>query len=151
MATYNLRFNSLPDTPLFVAALILTDMIAYYIFFQEIGTVRRQAETKRQLADYQMQYQKIVHRMESVRRLRHDLRHHLNVLGAMNAQGQTEELAEYLQQYGKVYEELEKLQFCGDPAVDSVLSYYLAQAREEDIPVETGYKCGAATGLRTWT
>lgn len=146
-ATYNPYFDSLPDTPLFVAALILTDMIAYYIFFQEIGTVRRQAETERQLADYQIQYQEIVHRMEGVRRLRHDLRHHLNVLGAMNAQGRTEELTEYLQQYGKVYEELEKQQFCGDPAVDSVLSYYLAQAKEEDIPVECQIQMWGCSGI----
>ena len=136
VATYNPRFDSLPDTPLFVAALILTDMIAYYIFFQEIGAVRQRAETERQLLDYQMQYQEIVNRMENVRRLRHDLRHHLNVLGALNAQGRTKELAEYLEQYGKVYEDLEKQQFCGDPAVDSVLSYYLAQAKEESIPVD---------------
>ena len=45
IATYNPHFESLPDTPLFVMALLVTDMIAYYIFFQEIGAVRRQAET----------------------------------------------------------------------------------------------------------
>ena len=35
-ATYNPRFDLLPDTPLFVISLVITDMIAYFIFFQEI-------------------------------------------------------------------------------------------------------------------
>ena len=132
-ATYDPRFELIPEVPLFVAALILTDVIAYYIFFQEIGVVLRQAETSRQLAAYQLQYHTIVSRMEGVRRLRHDLRHHLNVIGALNAQGKTEELTAYLQEYGKVYEQLERHQYCGDPTVDSVLGYYLAQAGEENI------------------
>lgn len=64
------------------------------------------------------------------------MRHHLNALGALNAQGKQEEITEYLKQYGTVYDRLEEQSFSGDPAVDSVLEYYLAQAREEDIPVK---------------
>ena len=136
VATYNPHFDSLPDTPLFVAVLILTDMIAYYIFFQEIGVVRRQAETERQLLDYQMQYREIVNRMENVRQLRHDLRHHLNMLGTLNAQGRTEDIAEYLKEYNRVYEQLERQNFSGDPAIDSVLGYYLARTSEEHIRMD---------------
>ncbi len=36
-AIYNPRFELTPEVPLFVAALIITDMIAYILFFQEIG------------------------------------------------------------------------------------------------------------------
>ncbi len=136
VAIYNPRYEIKPEVPLFVVALIATDMVAYYIFFQEIGAVRRQAETARQLSDYQMQYQQIVSRMETVRRLRHDVRHHLNTLGALNAQGRTEDITEYLRQYGKVFEQLEDGYICGDPAVDSVLGYYRAQAAEEGAGLE---------------
>ena len=136
IAIYDPRFEIIPEVPLFVAVLIVTDMTTYYIYFQEAGAVRQQMETARQLAEYQVQYQRIVSRMEGVRRLRHDVRHHLNTLGALNAQGKTEEIAAYLKQYGRAYERLEQHKFCGDPAVDSVLGYYLAQAGEENIPMD---------------
>ncbi|MCI8632121.1 MAG: GHKL domain-containing protein [Lachnospiraceae bacterium] len=136
LATYNPHYESMPDTPLFVTALVVTNMAAYFIFFREIGTVRKQAETARELAVWQTQYQHLIRRMEEARRLRHDLRHHLNTLGALNAQGRQEEIADYLKQYGTVYDRLEEQKFSGDPVVDSVLEYYLAQAGEEGIPVK---------------
>ena len=136
VATYNPHFDLLPDTPLFVISMVITDMIAYFIFFQEVGTVRKQAETARELAIWQTQYQQLSQRMEESRRLRHDLRHHLNTLGALNAQGKQEEITDYLKQYGAVYDQLEEQRFSGDPVVDSVLEYYLTQAGEEGIPVQ---------------
>ena len=42
----------------------------------------------------------------------------------------------YLKEYSKVYEQLEQQNFCGDPAVDSVLGYYLALAGEEHISID---------------
>ena len=83
-----------------------------------------------------MQYDRFAGEMENTRRLRHDLRHHLNVLGALNAQGQQDEITEYLKQYGAVYDHLSRQKFSGDPVVDSVLEYYLAMAGEEEIDVK---------------
>lgn len=139
-ATYHPRYSLHPETPVFIFALLLTDAIAYYIFFQELGAVR-------QLMDFQLQYQQIVSRMDGVWRLRHDVRHHLNALGALNAQGKSEEITAYLKQYCKVYEQLDRLPICGDPAVDSVLGYYLAQAGEEHIPVEHRVELRGGSGL----
>lgn len=146
-ATYNPRFESLPDTPLFVMALVATDMIVYFIFFQEIGTVRKQAETARELVVWQTQYQQLSRRMEEARRLRHDMRHHLNTLGALNAQGKQEEIGDYLKQYGTVYDRLEEQRFTGDPVIDSVLEYYLAQAGEEQIPVKCQVSMDGKSGV----
>lgn len=136
VVTYLPAYERQPETTITIGSLIVTDMIAYYIYFQEIGAVRKQGEIARQLSDYQMQYQIIINRMESVRRIRHDLRHHFNMIGTLNAQGKTEDLAVYLKEYGKVYDQLEQQNFSGDPAVDSVLGYYLAQTSEEQIPMD---------------
>ena len=135
IVTYLPAYERQPEATITIGSLIVTDMIAYYIYFQEIGAVRKQGEIARQLSDYQMQYQIIINRMESVRRIRHDLRHHFNMIGTLNAQGRAEDLAVYLKEYGKVYDQLEQQNFSGDPAVDSVLGYYLAQTREEHIPM----------------
>lgn len=136
LATYNPHYESKPETPLFIVALIVTNMIAYFIFFREIGVVRKQAETARELAVWQTQYHQLSRTIEETRRLRHDLRHHLNTLGALNAQGRQEEIMDYLKQYGTVCDWLEGQEFSGDPVVDSLLEYYLAQAGEEGIPVK---------------
>lgn len=147
VATYNPRFESLPDTPLFVMALVMTDMIVYFIFFQEIGAVRRQSETARELAIWQTQYQQLSRRMEETRRLRHDIRHHLNTLGALNAQGKQAEITDYLKQYGAVYDRLEQQRFTGDPVINSILEYYLARAGEEQIPVECRVSLDGGSGV----
>lgn len=147
LATYNPRYQLGPEIPLFVAALIVTDVITYYIFFREIGAVRRQAETARELAVYQMQYRQISRAMEETRRLRHDLRHHLNTLGALNARGAQEEVADYLKRYGMVYDRLEGRRYSGDPVVDSLLAYYLTQAEEDGADVCCRVELGGPTGV----
>lgn len=136
-----------PEATITLGSLIITDMIACCIYFQAIGAVRRQKEVARQLSDYQMQYQIIVDRMEDVRQLRHDLRHHFNMLKTLNAQGRTEDLTIYLKEYGEVYEQLEQQNFSGDPAVDSVLGYYLAQTEEGHIPMDLDIQLQKVHGI----
>ena len=147
VVTYLPAYERQPEATITLGSLIVTDMIAYYIYFQEIGAVRRQGEIARRLSDYQMQYQIIINRMEGVRRLRHDLRHHFNMLGTLNAQGRTEDLTIYLKEYGKVYEQLEQQSFSGDPAVDSVLDYYLAQTGEEHISMDLDIQLQKGHGI----
>ena len=134
--SFILPYELQPMAFLVTASLVFTEVIAYYIFFREIGTVRRQAETAQELAVWQMQYKQLSRAMEETRRLRHDLRHHLNTLSALNAQGNQEEIGSYLRRYGTMYDQLEKQRFSGDPVVDSVLEYYLAQAKEDGVSAE---------------
>ena len=85
--------------------------------------------------------------MEKTSRLRHDLRHHLNALGALNAQGRQEEITEYLKQYVAVYDRLSRQDFSGDPVVDSVLEYYMALAGEANISVNCKVSLEGSTGV----
>jgi len=146
-ATYNPRFDLIPEVPIFVAVLITTEVIAYYVFFREIGAVRRQAKTAQELAVWQGQYKQLSRTMEETRRLRHGLRHHLNTLSALNAQGNQEEIGSYLKRCGTVYDQLEKQRFSGDPVVDSVLEYYLTQAGEEGVLVVHRVSLEGLTGV----
>lgn len=134
-ATYYPPYEVQPQIFIMIGTMAVTDMIAYYIFFQEIRAVRRKEAAIHQLERYQIQYQQISNRIEEVRRLRHDMRHHLITLGALNAQGKQAEIADYLKQYSSVYDQLERYKFCGDPVVESVLDYYLTQAEEEGVLV----------------
>lgn len=145
--SFFLRYDIQPSTTLITASLVLAESIVYFVFFREMGAVHRQAETAQELAVWQMQYKQLSRAIEETRRLRHDLRHHLNVLSALNAQGRQEEIGAYLKRYGTVYDQLEKQRFSGDPVVDSLLEYYLAQAREDGVLVEQRISLKGPTGI----
>ena len=84
--------------------------------------------------------------MESARRFRHDLRHHLTVLGTLNAQGRREEITAYLREYGAVADRLDSMSFSGDPVVDGVLSFYLARAARSMILLRIRNTCAEEDG-----
>ncbi len=134
-ATYDPPYEIQPEMSVVIGTMAVTDMLAYYIFFQEISAARRQEASRRQLENCQMQYRQISSRVEETRRLRHDMRHHIITLGALNAQGKQEEIADYLKKYEEVYEQLDRYKLCNDPVAEGLLSYYLARAREEEIKV----------------
>ena len=132
--TTDLRF-----APLFLL-LGFDQNVIYWLVFRESVRRRRDYERQRFLEVQRVQYDRFAGEMEKNRRLRHDLRHHLNALGALNAEGRQDEITEYLKDYGAVYDHLSRQKFSGDPVVDSVLEYYLVMAGEEEIDV----KCRAS-------
>ena len=134
-------------TMLMELLLIIEQILIYWLIFRESLRRKRDAERQRALEIQKLQYDRISREMENTRRLRHDLRHHLNTIGALNAQGKREEIAEYLKQYGAVADRLEDMKFSGDPVVDGVLGFYLAQAEELAVPVECDVSLDKNTGV----
>ena len=127
--------------------LTLNQILTYWLVFRESVRRKRDLERQRFLEVQRLQYDKIAGEMENTTRLRHDLRHHLNALGALNAQGRQEEITEYLKQYVAVYDQLSRQSFSGDPVVDSVLEYYMALAGEANIPVKRQISLIGSTGV----
>ena len=125
----------------------LNQILTYWLVFRELVRRKRDMEQQRFLEIQQLQYEKIAGEMENTSRLRHDLRHHLNALGALNAQGRQEEITEYLKPYITVYDQLSRQNISGDPVVDSVLEYYMALAREANIPVKCQVSLDGSTGV----
>lgn len=127
--------------------LIFNQGVIYWLVFRE--SVRRQRDNERQrfLEIQRLQYEKIAGEMENTRRLRHDLRHHLNTLGALNAQGKQAEITGYLKQYGAVVDLLNDQKLSGDPVVDSILEYYLALAYDARIAVEHQVTLNGRSGV----
>jgi len=131
----SIPYEEWPANVILMAALSLTDVIVYYIFFQDLLLTRQQVVLQHQVEFYQLQYRQTVRNIDDNRRLCHDMRHHLNVIGALNAQGNREGISSYLKQCGTVYDQLEQHQLSGDPVADSVLGYYLTRARELGVQV----------------
>ena len=116
--------------------LIVDQAVIYWMVFQESISRQRINERQRFLEVQRLQYEKIANEIENTSRLRHDLRHHLNTLGALNAQGKQAEITKYLRRYGVVFEQLKTQKFSSNPVVESILDYYLTLAQNARIEVE---------------
>lgn len=149
MYAYNidLAMEYYPAVLMLELLLLLEQFLLYWLLFRESLRRKRDEQQRRALQIQKIQYDKISREMENARRLRHDLRHHMNTISALNAQGRREELTAYLKQYGSEVAYLDDLKFSGDPVVDGVLEYYLSQAREMDTIVDYAVSLEGDTGV----
>lgn len=131
------RIISLPF--LFAAAVLV---IFYWVLLKD--AVRRKEEFERQRAAewQQLQYIHITQDIENTRRLRHDMRHHLNALYDLLRQGKAEEAERYLQEIIGATERTETEWFCRDLTVNALLQNYIGRAREAGIACTVKAECG---------
>lgn len=122
---------------IFLVGLVCTDVMLYYMFFTEVRTAAENLALARQFKGFQEQYRQIRLNAEGFRRFRHDMRHHLNVIAALNQEGRSSELEQYLKRYTQVYQELERRPLSGYVPLDAVLRYYIDRAVSMHIRVET--------------
>ena len=126
-------FSAPRYTLLFLILSLLCNSITYYLFFRELREVRRAEALSRHIELMELQYRQISSHIEEMRRLRHDVRHHLRTLSVLNRAHQTEEIAAYLDAYEAQYRSADSLPLCGYMPVDSMLNYYAAKAAERGI------------------
>lgn len=115
---------------------VVSSVSVDFVFFQEVRAVQERMQADEQLQISELRYQNISQSIEAARRTRHDLRHHLLVINALNAEGKSGELSEYLSRYITVCEELEQVHFSNWPQADSIINYYATQAREAGAQTE---------------
>lgn len=130
----------------FVNILTMTGImvVMYYLFFNEAKLMRDQYELMRQVDNFEMQSKSIGKNIEEMKRMHHNIHHHLNVIGVLNQEGKSKEIAEYLSRYEKIYARLETERLSGYMILDSVLRYYLQEMEEEQIPVKTHFQIGTS-------
>lgn len=136
VVTYLPSYERQPQATITLCSMIVTDMIAYYIFFQEIGAVR-------QLADYQMlvqrqsleaqNYETIRRQHEEVMMLRHDMAKHFILLRQMTHEEQT---ASYLDQLIGQNKKIRPVVQSGNNIFDIILNTSIGRASDEGIAVE---------------
>ena len=94
--------------------------------------VRLQQENQL-LSMQQQRYESLKAAIEEARQARHDLRHQLCQLAALAEEGNLEKIKAYLSDAVSRIPSLE-LHFCENRAADSVVGYYCALAKREQIP-----------------
>lgn len=129
-----------PLTILLYAVLLVSGFAIYAIFFkmlsiahEKLTAQQKYDEAQRQLTIQEAQYRQITENMESTRRMRHDLRHHLLTLQGFLKSGEVERAEQYLSQTLKISEEYEIVKLCRNAVVNLVVGHYQALAKEQDV------------------
>ncbi len=132
------------STPVCVT-FILTALILwtfYGVLIKESVRQMRDAAELREAQIRELQYEKSIRDMETVRRLRHDMRHLLNRLSQIAEQGDLEGVKTFLNDTGAMVSSSESRFFCKDRVLNSLLQYYVEQAEREGITCSVSVDCG---------
>lgn len=81
---------------------------------------------KRQLEQY---YAFLAGHIDEVRRMQHDILHHLRVMSGYAQAGDYDRLKEYLDALVEQMPDMDGVYYCGDHAANILLKYYGEQAR----------------------
>lgn len=87
VASKMLPFVGFYDTFYSVAAVIGIVMVMYYLFFNELRLMQENYEMQRQMDNFDRQSKSIGKNIEEMKRMHHNIHHHLNVIGILNQQG----------------------------------------------------------------
>lgn len=87
------------------------------------------------LAAQASQYAALSRYIRETRKLRHDFRQHLRVLGGLAAKGDMEELTAYLKEVGAQEQERDRFIFA-NPSLNALAGYYDTLAQERDVSLE---------------
>lgn len=143
------------DTVLFVFyCLTLCVFGSFGIFFYTAGQMNKNRETEekaRQL-EHQIQleelnYRNIVGNLENARMLRHDVRHHLRLIGELAESGNTKAIQDYIQSYDDRIQSETTVQASDNYIFNSIYQYYLAKCEESGIELNVKVKLGQTPGI----
>ena len=106
------------------------------VFLLMANSLNRNARLRQEnhlLSMQQQRYENLKAAIEEARQMRHDLRHQLGQLSALAEEGDLEKIKAYLSGAVSRIPSLE-MHFCENRAADSVVGYYCALAKRENIP-----------------
>lgn len=121
-------------------ALLTAIYVIYLLYFKMFSSLQEKHITEKQYLkiEYDMhllnkQYIQLHDNIETSRRLRHDLKHHMLAIHEYLNQNETEKATDYIQKYLHSLQEFELLKFCDHQIVNMIVSHYYALAKKHDI------------------
>lgn len=105
---------------------------------------------KRQFSLQEENYGMISQHFEETRRMRHDLRHHLNAIAELAQQKRYPELEAYLKGCGSTAAPSVQPVLCENQAAGAVLTYYQQLAKEKEVPLTLRVSLPSALKLEGW-
>lgn len=106
---------------------------------------------KRQFSLQEENYRLISDNFEQTRRMRHDLRHHLNTMNELVRQKQYDELRSYIKGYESSTEQSSWPVLCENHAAGAVLAYYQRLAVQKKVPLNLKVTLPPVLKLEGWS
>lgn len=129
MALYPFR-RRLRFSPAVAAALVYY-VVARLVLEQEKLVALQQKNYA--LAMQSLQYENLQERIAEARQAKHDVRHHIALLQDCLRRKDYDAMQAYLDRYQETLPDARQLQFCGNAAVNAVLSYFAQQAVAQQV------------------
>lgn len=130
-------------------AISLVMCAVYAVVFSNISYMKKDAEAAliRQNAEYLSGRLSVLQNAEDTnRRLRHDMRHHIDTIAAYAKTGDNAAILAYIGEYGNEISGAALKQYSVNRTVNNILSVYAGRAEENGI--EFSVKCNAAKELK---
>ena len=105
---------------------------------------------KKQFSLQEENYRIVSENFAEIRRMRHDLRHHLNAVMELARQHQYEELEHYISGCEVSANQAVQPALCENHAVNAVLNYYIQQCGQKGIPLELKVALPPELKLEDW-
>lgn len=125
-----------PNNVIFLFIINFGALLIYYIMLKLDGQLAKNLEMEEQ-QHYRdlvyVEYQSLQERIEETRRMRHDLRHHIHTVNYYLAQKEYDKLQEYVNSFSDSVPDGDRIRFCENRMISSILFYFASQAKENNI------------------
>lgn len=121
-------------------AFLIINLIVVYLFEDLVETKQNEYENlilKEQAHAYEKKLQMQQEKTDEMKAFRHDIKHHLTQMSALNDTGKVKQLDEYIKAVAENLQETVPMNYTGNLGVDGVLNYMLQKAKEKGISVES--------------
>ena len=108
-----------------------------FVYFQEYEKKQEFKQyselMKMQLLSIEKEIEQVRHSKQKLAILRHDMRHHLNIILTQLQNNNTEKVIEYIEEIGNLYDDTIIADYCKNEMINSVISIYHARFTDRKI------------------
>ncbi len=141
---YNTTISFSADVRLCInmAMVHLIMALSYRLLFFHINSAREKERERMNVRIYEAQVEALSAQINAAREtvnslkiMRHDIKHHIGTMSAFFDNGEIDKAKEYMGYVGRSVDALQREKFCENSIINACLEYYIGKARDEDINI----------------
>lgn len=141
----NLLYSGAREAVQFTPSVICTFYLVFVILYYNESQKQAKAQRERDIFASQFQHARV--KLDAMRRMqnntviyRHDMRHHLSLIGGFVADGDLAKIKEYLASTEAAIDALTPIRYCENETVNLILSSFESKARKIQVTLHTDVK-----------
>jgi hypothetical protein len=148
----NLLYSGAREAVQFTPSVICTFYLLFVLLYYDES--QKQAYAKRERDIFASQLQQAQTELDTMRQMqnntviyRHDMRHHLSLIGGLAADGDLQRIKEYLASTEADIEALTPVRYCENETVNLILSNFETRAKKEHVTLHANVKLPEELGI----